>query len=222
MCGDTIILYCSHNVKCPKVEHFLVYYFGGPIVFYLLITYFVNNEWYCLYICFSLHTDFVCWRGLLTKILTTPYERRDGWIIAVTLYNDTYYMCEFDTEELLNAKENKSTREKHMAYWGYKFEQYLTSGLYNVWTCFLVIILFYFLVSSYFFIFFFTSLVFPTFLLLFASAVSKYRELLSKCVYYCTIIKVIFLHDISPNLRQNMILSYKMYTQVILVQFPVK
>ena len=82
-------------------------------------------------ICFSLHTDFVCWRGLLCKILKTPYEKIDRWIIAVTLYNDTYYMCEFDTEELLNDIKNMSTREKHMTYWGHKFEQYMTSGMYN-------------------------------------------------------------------------------------------
>ena len=84
-------------------------------------------------ICFSFHTDFVCWRGLLSKILRTPYEDRDGWIIAVTLYNDTYYMCEFDTEDRLNAKKNMPTLEKHMTYWVHKFKQYLTSGLYNAW-----------------------------------------------------------------------------------------
>ncbi|XP_013412716.1 decapping and exoribonuclease protein isoform X2 [Lingula anatina] len=35
----------------------------------------------------NLHTDFVCWRGLLTKLLCTPYENKDGWLIAVTKFN---------------------------------------------------------------------------------------------------------------------------------------
>ena len=76
----------------------------------------------------SLNTDFICWRGLLTRILTSLYENRDGWIIGVTLFNGTYYMCEFDTVSKLNQRMNASEREKHMTYWGHKFEQYVVSG----------------------------------------------------------------------------------------------
>ncbi|XP_062585389.1 decapping and exoribonuclease protein-like [Saccostrea cucullata] len=75
----------------------------------------------------NIHTDFVCWRGLLTKLLCTPYENRDGWLIAVTRYKDTFYMCEFDTESRKRQKQEMSERQKEMSYWGWKFEQYVTS-----------------------------------------------------------------------------------------------
>ncbi|XP_067673650.1 decapping and exoribonuclease protein-like isoform X2 [Haliotis asinina] len=75
----------------------------------------------------SLNTDFVCWRGLLTKLLCTPYENRDGWIIAITLFRGTYYLCEFETEEKRHERETTTERQDQMCYWGWKFEQYLTS-----------------------------------------------------------------------------------------------
>ena len=58
--------------------------------------------------------------GCSLKFLGHLMRREDGWIMSVTLYNDTYYMCEFDTEERLNDIKNMSTREKHMTYWGHK------------------------------------------------------------------------------------------------------
>ncbi|KAI0242431.1 Decapping and exoribonuclease protein [Lamellibrachia satsuma] len=74
-----------------------------------------------------LHTDFICWRGLLTKLLCTPYENRDGWQIAVTKYNDTLYLCEYETAERVQQKERETSRQQEMSYWGFKFEQYLTA-----------------------------------------------------------------------------------------------
>lgn len=76
----------------------------------------------------SLHTDFVCWRGLLTKLLVTPYENRDGWMIGVTLFNGTYYLCEFETEEKRQQRKATTQRQDKMCCWGWKFEQYLTAG----------------------------------------------------------------------------------------------
>ena len=75
----------------------------------------------------SLNTDFICWRGLITKILCTPYENREGWKIAITLYNHTYYMCEFDTDARKEQRKSESHYQKVLTYGGYKFEQYVTS-----------------------------------------------------------------------------------------------
>ncbi|XP_041363441.1 decapping and exoribonuclease protein-like isoform X2 [Gigantopelta aegis] len=75
----------------------------------------------------SLHTDFICWRGLLTKLLCTPFENRDDWCIAVCLFNGTYYLCEFDTEKKEREKRSMSDRQDEMCYWGWKFEQYVTA-----------------------------------------------------------------------------------------------
>ena len=61
----------------------------------------------------------------------------------------------------------------------------------------------YFLVSSYFFYFFFKI---PTFLFSFATCCLKML-----CITF-TIIKVNILHNISPNLENNIISFDKMYT----------
>ncbi|XP_071962628.1 decapping and exoribonuclease protein-like [Antedon mediterranea] len=75
----------------------------------------------------SLNTDFVAWRGHFTKIMCTPYEQREGWMMAVTLFRGTYYISEVETKENKERRKNMSDREKEMGYWGYKFEQYMTS-----------------------------------------------------------------------------------------------
>ncbi|XP_078274154.1 decapping and exoribonuclease protein [Rhinoraja longicauda] len=73
----------------------------------------------------QLHTDFITWRGHLTKILTTPYENREGWLMAVTLFNGTYYMSEVETEEARRQREQRTEQQEELMYGGYKFEQYL-------------------------------------------------------------------------------------------------
>ncbi|KAK6171101.1 hypothetical protein SNE40_019359 [Patella caerulea] len=75
----------------------------------------------------SLSTDFVCWRGLLTKLLCSPYENRDGWMIAVILFRGTYFLCDFETEEKKKQLAKVTERQEEMCYWGWKFEQYVTS-----------------------------------------------------------------------------------------------
>ncbi|XP_076075179.1 decapping and exoribonuclease protein-like [Mytilus galloprovincialis] len=75
----------------------------------------------------DLHTDFICWRGLLTKLLCTPYENRDDWLIAITKYNNTIYMCEFETEHRKKNKADMTERQDEMSCWGWKFEQYVTA-----------------------------------------------------------------------------------------------
>uniref|UniRef100_UPI00358E16F7 decapping and exoribonuclease protein n=1 Tax=Myxine glutinosa TaxID=7769 RepID=UPI00358E16F7 len=75
----------------------------------------------------SLNTDFVTWRGHLTKVLGTPYERRDGWQLAATLFRGTRYLSEVETEAARRERETRSLRQQQMCYWGYKFEQYMTA-----------------------------------------------------------------------------------------------
>ena len=49
-------------------------------------------------------------------------------MLAVVRYNGTLYVCEFDTEQKLNDMLLEDERQKEMTYWGFKFEQYITSG----------------------------------------------------------------------------------------------
>lgn len=75
----------------------------------------------------NLHTDFITWRGHLTKIMCTPYETRDTWEMAATLHNGTIYISEIETEENREKRENMEEKHKEMCYWGYNFESYVTS-----------------------------------------------------------------------------------------------
>lgn len=71
-----------------------------------------------------LGVDFVTWRGHLTKLLTTPYETREGWLLAVSRLAGTLYISEVETEYARQDRENRTARHEEMMYWGYKFEQY--------------------------------------------------------------------------------------------------
>lgn len=66
-----------------------------------------------------LRYDFVCFRGLLTKIMVTPFLQED-WTICATRLRGTVYMCAFDEEE-----ERYSPNKDKFIYWGYKFENYM-------------------------------------------------------------------------------------------------
>ncbi|KAJ0058117.1 hypothetical protein NL108_007402, partial [Boleophthalmus pectinirostris] len=73
----------------------------------------------------ALDADFVTWRGHLTKLLTTPYETREGWMFAVSKFRGTVYISEVETEAARRDRENRTERHSEMMYWGYKFEQYM-------------------------------------------------------------------------------------------------
>lgn len=72
---------------------------------------------------------FICWRGLLTKIMKTPYDRREGWIICASKWRGTIYLCAFDTEADKHNKANETTRNLKFMSWGFKFEQYMLTGI---------------------------------------------------------------------------------------------
>lgn len=73
-------------------------------------------------------TDFVTWRGHLTKLLTTPYENREGWLLAVSKFKGTLYVSEVETEAARTERQSRTEKHKEMMYWGYKFEQYMCAG----------------------------------------------------------------------------------------------
>lgn len=76
------------------------------------------------------HAKFFCYRGLLTCVACTPYENREPWKIVVLLHKGNIYLCARDTEEKINRKINMTEREKQFTSWGYKFEQFLLSGIF--------------------------------------------------------------------------------------------
>ena len=76
----------------------------------------------------DLEVDFVTWRGHLTKLLTTPYETREGWLLAISRLGGTLYISEVETEAARTDRENRAESHEEMMYWGYKFEQYTCAG----------------------------------------------------------------------------------------------
>jgi len=75
----------------------------------------------------SLHTDLVCYRGLLTTLLCTPYEGREGWEVEVVKWRGTMYLKQRETAERRRQRERETERQRTMSSWGYKFEQYLST-----------------------------------------------------------------------------------------------
>ena len=75
----------------------------------------------------DLSTDFVCFRGLLTNLMCSPYENREGWEFTAVKWKNTIYLRKEETSEQKNRRLNATKREKTMCSWGYKFEQLMMS-----------------------------------------------------------------------------------------------
>ncbi|XP_055689953.1 decapping and exoribonuclease protein-like [Lutzomyia longipalpis] len=75
-----------------------------------------------------LNPEIICFRGCLRLLMCTPYEatdRNDGWIINVSKYKGTIYLCAEDSPEKKARVLNETEDMKRWAYYGYKFEQYI-------------------------------------------------------------------------------------------------
>ena len=70
--------------------------------------------------------DFLLYRGHLTRIMCTPFEKRDGWKFACQKLNDTIYISEIETEDAKTRRVNRTDKDRLMLYWGRRFEAYMT------------------------------------------------------------------------------------------------
>ncbi|KAI9595501.1 RAI1 like PD-XK nuclease-domain-containing protein [Syncephalis fuscata] len=70
--------------------------------------------------------DIMCYRGVITRIMCSPYEKRDPWELGITLYKGTLYIEERETEHKRRQNLNSTRRQRIMGYWGYKFESVST------------------------------------------------------------------------------------------------
>ena len=75
----------------------------------------------------NLLTNFIAWRGILTKMLCSLYNHQEPWKVAATLYNGTIYLQEVETEEERRQEAAMSPQRRATCYWGLKFEDYVTS-----------------------------------------------------------------------------------------------
>ncbi|XP_056396925.1 decapping and exoribonuclease protein-like [Hyla sarda] len=69
--------------------------------------------------------DFVTRRGLLSKIMCTPYEPYDNWTLAVTLFKGTLYIDNRETADAYKKRKGRTQDQAKLMYGGYKFESYL-------------------------------------------------------------------------------------------------
>lgn len=78
-----------------------------------------------------LDIEFVCFRGLLTMIMASPYEFQDGWTVVATKFQNTIYLWQLKEAQNVPARNggrNNQQRLREMCMWGFKFEQYLCVG----------------------------------------------------------------------------------------------
>lgn len=66
--------------------------------------------------------EVVCFRGLLTMIMASPYEYREGWTIVAAKLQNTVYLWQIKEAE---EGDDRNSRAHEMSVWGFKFEQYL-------------------------------------------------------------------------------------------------
>ncbi|KAI9308347.1 RAI1 like PD-XK nuclease-domain-containing protein [Cunninghamella echinulata] len=66
--------------------------------------------------------NIITWRGIMTKILCTPYCRTEPWELRATKYKDSIFIEEQTTQLKKDQEANASVRQQLMCYWGYKFE----------------------------------------------------------------------------------------------------
>jgi RAT1-interacting protein len=69
----------------------------------------------------QVHTAFCTWRGIMTKIMCTPYCLQESWELVATKRNGVIYLMEYDAGDRAEkrlAYENADL----FTYYGYKFE----------------------------------------------------------------------------------------------------
>ncbi|KAJ2890206.1 decapping endonuclease targeting mRNA, partial [Coemansia aciculifera] len=67
-------------------------------------------------------TDFVMYRGMLTRIFVTPYSSRDSWTMNATRVGSTIYIEDNLTSDAIANREGQTEFHQQMMYSGYKFE----------------------------------------------------------------------------------------------------
>ncbi|KAJ2683542.1 decapping endonuclease targeting mRNA [Coemansia sp. RSA 1285] len=70
----------------------------------------------------TLKSDFVMYRGMLTRMFTTPYTLRESWAMNVTKLGSTLYIEEDLSPEDIKRRSGSSDQHRELMYSGYRFE----------------------------------------------------------------------------------------------------
>ena len=72
--------------------------------------------------------DVITWRGNVSKLLTASWNATEAWTMEAELVNDrTIVLNVKETEEGLRKALTRDERDERMCYWGYAFEEAVTS-----------------------------------------------------------------------------------------------
>lgn len=71
--------------------------------------------------------NFVCFRGLLSRIMNTPYEDREAWILKAIRFKGTIYLCAEETSYKKAEKRRRTEKDIKFLRYGFKFESYILS-----------------------------------------------------------------------------------------------
>lgn len=72
--------------------------------------------------------DIITWRGMMTKLMTAPFERFDGFDMRATVFQGTMFIEEDHSAKMqrnskaFNGPAGGGLSGDHFAYMGYKFE----------------------------------------------------------------------------------------------------
>ncbi|XP_024892802.1 decapping and exoribonuclease protein-like, partial [Temnothorax curvispinosus] len=74
-----------------------------------------------------LDIDFICSRGVITKLMCRPDVKSDEWIICASKYRGTIYLCEFRPDERERGQDNATVSDKQISTGTNKFQQYIVA-----------------------------------------------------------------------------------------------
>lgn len=75
--------------------------------------------------------DFICWRGLFTKVMCAPFSPSNELRISIVKHKGVFYMVEFETENEKKKRDMRSEKDKLMCYWGHRFEGFATRARHD-------------------------------------------------------------------------------------------
>lgn len=76
----------------------------------------------------SLGVDFVCKRGLLSRLARTPYKTDEVWRFSATLFRGTIYLCEVRSESRAAWETKNSEVVRRTEFWVHKFKKLMASA----------------------------------------------------------------------------------------------
>ncbi|WYZ38777.1 hypothetical protein EsH8_III_000691 [Colletotrichum jinshuiense] len=80
----------------------------------------------------KIDAQIVTWRGMMTKLMGSPFEDRDGFEMNATLYQDCIFIEENHEYKVASQKQQNAQQRRGpippevMQFWGYKFETLAT------------------------------------------------------------------------------------------------